>query len=68
MVSIVTKQLVYDYVIHNPGSSPKKIADDLDAPLYTVNKRLLKLLYAGVLDRREDRPRLECMFYFPVKR
>ena len=66
MVSIVTKGLVYRYVLEHPSSTPVQIADALDAPISAVNKRLLRLMYTGMIDRREERSKLDSMFYFPI--
>jgi predicted transcriptional regulator len=68
MVSIVTKGVVYKYVIEHPHSTPVEIASALDAPISAVNKRLLKLMYSGSLDRKEVRPKLDSMYYFPIER
>jgi hypothetical protein len=68
MVGIVTKGLVYDYLVENPGATPRQIAKGLDAPLYAVNKRLLNLLYNRAIDRKEAKPKIDFMFYYPVKK
>lgn len=68
MVSIVTKGVVYKYVIEHPNSTPPEIATALDAPISSVNKRLLKLMYSGFLDRNEVRPKLNSMYYYPIER
>jgi predicted transcriptional regulator len=68
MVSIVKKGVVYKYVIEHPHSTPVQIANALDAPVSTVNKRLLKLMYSGSIDREEVRPKLDSMYYFPTVR
>lgn len=68
MVSIVTKELVRRYVTQHPHSTPLEIANALDAPISAVNKRLLKLMYSGSIDRREVRPKLDSMYYFPIER
>jgi predicted transcriptional regulator len=68
MSAIVTKGLIYEYVIQNPYSTPNQIAKNLDVPVNAVNKRLLKLLYNGVIDRREEKPRMDYMFYYQKQR
>jgi predicted transcriptional regulator len=68
MVSIVTKDVVYRYVMDHPHSTPLEIANALDAPISAVNKRLLKLMYSGSIDRKEIRPKLDSMYYFPISR
>lgn len=65
MSEIVTKGLVYEYVLQNPYSTPNQIAKNLNVPVNAVNKRLLKLLYNGAVDRREEKPKLDFIFYFP---
>jgi predicted transcriptional regulator len=68
MVSIVTKSVVYRYVLAHPHSTPLDIANALDAPISAVNKRLLKLMYSGSIDRKEIRPKLNSMYYYPIER
>ena len=66
MVSFVTKKAVYDYIRKNPGSTPAQIADEMNAPVGAVSKRLMKLLYARVIDRKEERRDYNSMYYFPI--
>ena len=68
MVSIVTKDVVYRYLREHPRSTPMEIAYALDAPISAVNKRLLKMLYTGAVDRDEIRPKLDAMYYYPVSK
>lgn len=68
MSVIVTKGLVLDYVMENPGVTPKQISEDLGVSLCSVNKRLLKLLCNGRVDRKGEYHTMEHIFYFPVKR
>jgi predicted transcriptional regulator len=68
MGSIITKGLVRAYVVKHPKSTPVQIAEALDAPISSVNKKLLKLLYIGALGRTEERYRLDSMHYFPIER
>jgi predicted transcriptional regulator len=65
---IITKGLVRRYVSEHPRSTPVEIAQALDAPISSVNKKLLKLLNTGALGRTEEKYKLDSMYYFPLKR
>jgi DNA-binding MarR family transcriptional regulator len=61
----VTQNLVFDYIVGNPGANPIQIAEALDAPVANVKARLMSLLYKGIVERKMTRSRLDCMFYYP---
>jgi len=67
MNGIVTKELVFDYLMENNPATPVQISEELNASLSAVNKRLLKLMYNGKIDRYEEKSKLDSIYYFPVK-
>jgi predicted transcriptional regulator len=67
MYGIVTQELVYDYLVERNPASPVQIAEDLNVSISAVNKRLLKLMYNGFIDRYEEKSKLDQIYYYPVK-
>jgi len=67
MNGIVTQDLVFDYLVERNPATPVQIAEDLNVSLSAVNKRLLKLLCNGAVDRFEKKSKLDHIFYYPVK-
>jgi len=68
MSATITQIMVFDYIANNPGSTPLDIADGLNAPIYKVKTKLMKLMNKKNIYRNMNESRLSSMFYYPNTR